>query len=439
MDTVSVFDDVLGSLNDLGYSGPLLESDNLQKAIEGGPKSIEFTQVVAWLSNELNILSRLEEHVNAITDPEDASSFMLELSALLKEIGCPYQSMVEGPISQRILTKESRLTLLDFLCSEVQAARMIYVQSGGKNSGMQVKMQESSTAKDMKSMLIALGFGKPPVNITPAMLFSKAEAKIKEVLNKYSPDQVGKPLFMGVLTDKQWLSLEELQKQMYEEYMMRREVLLKRLDVTIQSFKWADRLKSKEDLISRTYQPRRQLMKIEPAVDLSDLLAAREDLAIIEKTSSASVRKNTQTAINKVLIGAVPDRGGRPEEQQPPPPEMPSWQKRSDSGHGGSFSGGRGGRGGGGSDRGGRVQGGWSDKGQSGWVDNRVQGGWSDNRGRGQRDGGFRGNYGNRGGNRGGYSAGIGEPPQFRQQTPNSGHFGGYGQFGGYQQQPYFY
>lgn len=24
----------------------------------------------------------------------------------------------------------------------------------------------------------------------------------------------------------------------------------------------------------------------------------------------------------------VPDRGGRPNEQQPPPPEMPSWQQR---------------------------------------------------------------------------------------------------------------
>jgi len=42
-----------------------------------------------------------------------------------------------------------------------------------------------------------------------------------------------------------------------------------------------------------------------PDVHLSDLLAAREDLAIIEKMSSASVRKNTQSAINKVIIGRV--------------------------------------------------------------------------------------------------------------------------------------
>ena len=42
-----------------------------------------------------------------------------------------------------------------------------------------------------------------------------------------------------------------------------------------------------------------------PDVHLSDLLAAREDLAIIEKMSSASVRRNTQSAINKVIIGRV--------------------------------------------------------------------------------------------------------------------------------------
>ena len=68
-------------------------------------------------------------------------------------------------------------------------------------------------------------------------------------------------------------------------------------------------------------------MNFNPEVSLSDLLAARDDLAIIEKTSSASVRKNTRSEVNQVIIGAVPDRGGRPHEQEAPPPEMPSWQK----------------------------------------------------------------------------------------------------------------
>lgn len=46
-------------------------------------------------------------------------------------------------------------------------------------------------------------------------------------------------------------------------------------------------------------------MNFEPYVRLSDILAARKDLAILEKTSSASVRRKTKSEINKVMIGNV--------------------------------------------------------------------------------------------------------------------------------------
>lgn len=74
------------------------------------------------------------------------------------------------------------------------------------------------------------------------------------------------------------------------------------------------------------------------ATDIVALLAAREDLAIIEKTSSANVRKNTGTDIQKHVMGGVPDRGGRAYEMAPPPPEMPSWQTRQGGDRGGRVS-----------------------------------------------------------------------------------------------------
>ncbi len=46
-------------------------------------------------------------------------------------------------------------------------------------------------------------------------------------------------------------------------------------------------------------------MSTEPNVKLSDILAARKDLAVLEKTSSASVRRKTQSEVNKVIIGMV--------------------------------------------------------------------------------------------------------------------------------------
>lgn len=99
-------------------------------------------------------------------------------------------------------------------------------------------------------------------------------------------------------------------------------------DVTLYfHLQWSDRIKPQETEVNSRYEEKRKTMKNEPNVMMADLLAARDDLAIIEKTSNASVRKNTRSKINSVIIGAVPDRGGRPYEQEPPPPEMPPWQK----------------------------------------------------------------------------------------------------------------
>jgi hypothetical protein len=66
--------------------------------------------------------------------------------------------------------------------------------------------------------------------------------QMKEVLDKASPELVGNPMFVGVLSDKQWHQLSELQKELQEEYHMRREMLITRLDVTIQSFQASSNL-----------------------------------------------------------------------------------------------------------------------------------------------------------------------------------------------------
>lgn len=392
---------VLDSLEDLGYSGPLLNDDDFDKEIADGAKSVKFTEVVAWLSNELNTVCKMEDNVNSITDPDDWNTFQLELSAFLKEMNCPVQALTEGAMSQRLLSKENKLLLLGFLCSELEAARMIKV-TVPDSSALQVQVRESTTAKDLKILLVTLGFGKPPPNITPAQLFSKAEAKLRELVPKVGAEVMSsKPLFAGGLSEKQWFALGKLHEQMQDEYRLRRETLIKRLDLTIQSFKWSERLKGLEDKIMQAYQPRRCLMVAEPSVTIGDVLAAREDLAVIDKTSSAAVRKHTQSKVNKVLIGSVPDRGGRPEEQQPPPPEMPSWQKRTDTPQRG------GGYGGGNPYSSGRVQG-------AGW-DGRAE------RGRGGGGSGYGGGgYGGHG-DAGGYGG--------RQRD---GYGGGYGQQGGY-------
>lgn len=57
------------------------------------------------------------------------------------------------------------------------------------------------------------------------------------------PTQIGKPLLKSRLSDKQWDTVLEVNEAMAQEYHVRREMLLKRLDVTIQSFMWGDKAK----------------------------------------------------------------------------------------------------------------------------------------------------------------------------------------------------
>nr|XP_049707827.1 protein FAM98B [Helicoverpa armigera] len=434
--------DILDSLNDLGYEGPLSDEAAFSKALEGGPKSLEFTKLVHILAEEIKTLCNLEETVNMMNDVDESSSFLLELSSFLKELKCPYKKLVTGHMSSRLQTKEDRLLLLDYLLSELMAARMVNVDcpKEKQGAGMEIVMQESPTAKDLKDILIALKFNKPPPNITPEMLFSKLETKLKDTIQKEGDQLVGKPLYNKALTEKDWKQLEAAFTEMYEEYRLRRETLITRLECTIQSFEWSDRLKSKKDVIQSTYRPKRELLKVKPDVKLSDFLAARTALLHVEKTSSATVRKNTQTDVNKVIIGQVPDRGGRPNEQQAPPPEMPSWQQRNAGGGGG----GRGGRGGGG--------GGYNNAQPS---YNNAQGGQGQGHGGGQGhghaggQGGGRGGRGGRGRVQGGYSQGAGDHgrPQNRNyqtyEVPpggynNQGHsYQGQGQGQGHQSHDY--
>lgn len=150
----------------------------------------------------------------------------------------------------------------------------------------------------------------------------------------------GKALFVPSrsLTFEEWKKIDKLQSELDSEYDLRREMLLTRLDVTIQSFQWSDAAKSKSDSIAERYTSKRneldRLLYQNKATDIVELLAARDDLLQIEKTSSSNVRKNTQTDLQKHIIGMVPDRGGRGLEHQRPPPEMPAWQKNRNQGGG---------------------------------------------------------------------------------------------------------
>ncbi|XP_029377287.1 protein FAM98A [Echeneis naucrates] len=406
--------DILVSLEDLGYQGPLLEDVALDSAVNGGAASPEFTKLCAWIVSELRLYCKLEEIVHATNCPSEVEGFQLEMSGLLAELFCPYSVLTTGDIIQRFLTRRDCLLLLTFLVSELEASRMILVNQPQK------KAQEigSPVFQELKGICVSLGMSKPPANITMFQFFSGIEKKLKEAISRVPPNHVGEPLLKKPLGPVHLEKIEAVNQALLNEYEVRRKMLLKRLDVTVQSFGWSKRAKTHAEKLAKVYQPLRSALGTRSKISLAHLLAARQDFSKILRTSSGKIREKTACAINKVLMGRVPDRGGRPCEIEPPPPEMPTWQKRQDApqggGHygGGGHGGGRGGydqysQGGRGGyervhgDRGGRPVGGRGGK---------VQGGWGDGGGRGSYN---QGHYQDAGshhgtGGRGGYGGGGG-------------------------------
>ncbi|KAL8611032.1 hypothetical protein ACOMHN_042648 [Nucella lapillus] len=377
--------DILDALDDLGYTGPGGGDEELSKATEGGPSSTAFTQLVEWLVQHIGDLCGLDERVHAIRDSSESSNFLLEVSGFLREYGCPYPDLTEGPVNDRLNSSKKCLQLLDFLTGELEAVRMLgkkkpALLQPGSTETTSTPAAESEMACCMKTMMLSLGFPKPPHDITAEQLFTKLESKMKELIAQH-PDQISKPLLKGNLSEEQWEKLTEISEAMEQDYHTRKEMLLKRLDVTIQSFATSEKAKKSQDSIARAYQPIRQALRNHSQIGLPHILAAREDLTRIQKTSTGDSRK--ECAINKVMIGRVPDRGGRAWELEPPPPEMPFFMKRSNAPQGrgrggyrggGNFRGGRGGgdnhgRGGGG---GGHHRGGGRNRGQGGYN----RGGW---------------------------------------------------------------
>ncbi|CAJ0936140.1 unnamed protein product, partial [Ranitomeya imitator] len=177
-------------------------------------------------------------------------------------------------------------------------------------------------------------------------MLKSIEEKVTELLPKLKAASVNQALLNVDLTAQQLEHLEKINDALCKEYECRRRMLIKRLDVTVQSFGWSDKAKAKMDEIARVYQPIRYSLSPKSGISVPHLLAARRDLSKIVRTSSGSAREKMVCPINKILMGRVPDRGGRPSEISPPPPEMPPWKKRQDDGGRGGWRGG--GRGGGG-------------------------------------------------------------------------------------------
>ncbi|KAK6307396.1 hypothetical protein J4Q44_G00225440 [Coregonus suidteri] len=313
--------DILDALEQVGYEGPLQDVETLVKACEGGLSSPEYVNLCMWFASRLKPLCDLEE--SSTSGSGDTDGLRFEMSGMLKELQCPYQGLVSGILQGGLQNNKDYLKLALFLISEVQAAQIV--------KSRHVEDKEPKDRNDLQAICETLKLPEPREQEV-AELFSGIEQKINAVLQELPKDHIGKSVLKNSLDSEQWERLEQINTVLSSQYECRRRLLIKRLDVTVQSFGWSDRAKERVDSMARAYQPKRDSLAQRSSVGMAHLLAAREDICNVVKTSSGSSRENTACAINKILMGRVPDRGGRPSEIDAPLPEMPAWHKRQDSG-----------------------------------------------------------------------------------------------------------
>nr|XP_045041495.1 protein FAM98C isoform X2 [Desmodus rotundus] len=352
-------------------------------AVALGPSCPDFRALCLRLVAELATLGvlerRREEGAEALSAGEGSGAeeeFLRQLAGLLRELHCPDRALSGGNCATALrepgaclrLLRE-RGTALDaevgeasasrargrggglstlrwsqdfpggawskcFLCTELQASRLLRLRPRRDSSpaeappGGEGSEEGAGMVQELVLTLQALGLPRPTLGTLASRLLQDIHAKVSELLPSLPPGSL-QPLLSYPLDTPRWEVLESLCQSLRGQYCCRRCLLLKRLDLTTSAFHWSDRAKAQGEAMKAVLIPIRKTLTPETDVSIAHVLAARADMSRLVPATSKSARQGTCCAINKVLMGNMPDRGGRPNELEAP---MPSWQSRREDG-----------------------------------------------------------------------------------------------------------
>ncbi|XP_036264198.1 protein FAM98C isoform X6 [Pipistrellus kuhlii] len=262
---------VAQDLQALGY-------EDFLEAAARSPLCPDFRALCARLAAELATLGALErereegaEALSAGDGPGAEEEFLRQLRRLLEELHCPDRALCGGDCAAALREPGAGLRLLRFLCTELQAARLLCLHQR--------------------------------LDPTPAVRESHGEGT-----------EEGDGMVRELILILQALGL-----------------LRPALGTLASRLLWELHAKAKGEAMKAVLIPIRETLTPESDVSIAHILAARADLSRLVPATSKAARRGTSCAINKVLMGNVPDRGGRPDELEAP---MPSWQSRRDNGGG---------------------------------------------------------------------------------------------------------
>ncbi|XP_068601680.1 protein FAM98B [Brachionichthys hirsutus] len=266
-----------------------------------------------------------------------------ELRGLLSNMVSPLTELTSEVLVPSALDK-----VAEFLVSELQAARIIKRKESHSEAATMGEGPEKEQRAEDHSLELPEANEEEQERRKAEMqaewilllrsLGMDASSPLADVLNEVErrlallpSGDMTNPLLNTGLSSEQWRQLTEINRILSEDYWRRQQMMIKRFQVTLQSFSWGEKQKQRSDALVSV--PLLSSLVCSSRVSLSLLIAAREDQSFIEP-----IKAGTTTAIYKTLMGSVPDRGGRPGEIEPP---MPAWGDRRVKGNQSERGGGR--------------------------------------------------------------------------------------------------
>ena len=248
-----------------------------------------------------------------------------------KEQGCIQD--IEPPFGP-----DKAVALCGFLAARSQMRRLIACkdvivgQEGGTQNSVMGSADNLFTATLKRILTSVVPHNKAfPSSTKPAKLAAFLAQELKEIPTERLLGNRESLLKATSLSNSDDASLfSEILKAMNEEYALRQQMMLQRLDVTLQSFLWSNRAQGQEaEIISACRPLVAKLHEAQLGVTLDEVLEADSSLADAMYTRVTETRGRTH--LKGCVVGTVPDRGGRVEDVRPRD-LMPEWAKRTSGG-----------------------------------------------------------------------------------------------------------
>ncbi|XP_061683935.1 protein FAM98B [Syngnathoides biaculeatus] len=255
-----------------------------------------------------------------------------ELRNILSDLQSPLAGLTSEMLEPSVLYK-----ITEFLVSELQAAHIIEHKEPhskdkppGEETAKEQRAEEKSAFCQQNEGGDASGHRRAAevqaewvlvlhaLNLDTSSQYSDVLREVQSRVALLPGKAVASPLLCASLSTEQWTKLQKLNQVLSGDYCCRQQMMIKRFQVTLQSFAWGEKQKERSEAVASV--PPLASIALCSKVSLPLLLATREDQSCIEP-----IKAGKSTDVYKKMMGHVPDRGGRPGEMEAP---MPAWSER---------------------------------------------------------------------------------------------------------------